>query len=152
PVNQDGQFDLKDLEERITADLANNLGNLLSRTITLAHQNGLHTIAAFDEWQGHDALLKDAMQEAYRLYADEMEKCAFHVALAAAWKFIADINAYFQAQQPWLLAKKDPERFKRVISATCHSLYASAVMAWPVMPKKMETLLEYLGHAIKRDG
>jgi len=147
-VTQDGHFDLKDLEERVSADLANNLGNLLNRMVTLALNNDLKTVTPPVALETASAALKEKCEEAFRLYWDEMGKYSVHIALANAWKFISEVNAYFHSQQPWVLASKNKDLFAEVISSTCHSLYAIGLMLWPVMPKKMEELLGSLGYAI----
>ena len=144
-INQDGHFDLKTLEEHINADLANNLGNLLSRTVALAVANQLSTINAPEAWEVASAALREKCEEAFRLYWEEMNKGFYHVALADLFKFISEVNAYFHAQQPWILAKQNKELFAEVISASCHSLHAIAIMLWPIMPEKMEQLLKTLG-------
>lgn len=144
-ITHDGHFDLKDLEERIGSDLANNLGNLLSRTIALALSNDLQTVPAPSVLEASSAALREKCEEAYRFYWEEMNKGFIHLALAELMKFISEINAYFQAQTPWILAKKNKELFAEVITTTCHSLYAVGLMLWPIMPKKMEQMLEHLG-------
>lgn len=144
-VTHDGHFDLKDLEERIGADLANNLGNLLSRTVALALNNNLQEVPAPVTLEATSASLREKCEEAYRFYWEEMNKGFFHLALAELMKFISEINAYFQSQTPWILAKQNKELFAEVISATCHSLYAVGVMLWPIMPNKMEQMLTTLG-------
>ncbi len=149
PISQDGHFDLKDLEERINADLANNLGNLLNRTLTLALNNGLSTVNSPATYEATSAALRERCEEAYRLYWEEMNKGYFHIGLAGLWQFISEVNAYFHAQQPWVLAKKNPELFAEVIAAVCHSLNAIATMLWPIMPSKMTSLLASLGKRLE---
>lgn len=144
-VNQDGQFDLQDLENRINADLANNLGNLLNRTVTLARNNGLSTVNVPAAWTAAELALHDKCAEAFRSYWDEMNHYNFHVALANLWQFVSEVNAYFHAQQPWAVAKQDKERFAVIISAVCHSLNAIGTMLWAVMPSKMEQLRAAIG-------
>jgi methionyl-tRNA synthetase len=147
-ITQDGRFDLKDLEERISADLANNLGNLLNRMLTLAANHGLQEVQTPSTLESSSAALKEKCDETFRFYWEEMNKYSVHLALAQAWRFLSDINAYFHAQQPWTLANRNKELFAEVIASTCHSLYAIGLMAWPIMPKKMEELLAALGHKI----
>jgi methionyl-tRNA synthetase len=65
--------------------------------------------------------------------------------LSRLWKLVNQTNAYFHAQEPWKLSKSDPEKFKEVLSATCHSLRTIAVLLWPIMPQTMETLLGSIG-------
>ncbi|MFH1644628.1 MAG: methionine--tRNA ligase [bacterium] len=147
PITQDGKFDLKDLENRISGDLANNLGNLLNRTVGLALKNGLETVETFNVWEADSASLKEKCEEAFRSFWDDMNHKNYHIALADLGNFISEVNGYFHYMQPWVLAKKNNELFKEVISATCHSLYAIGIMLWPIMPRKMEKLLQHLGYS-----
>jgi methionyl-tRNA synthetase len=148
-ITQDGNFDLKGLEERISADLANNLGNLLNRTVSLALKNELLSVLPPEKLIGKVKILRDKCEEAYRLYWEEMNKGFFHVALADLWKFISEVNVFFHDQQPWALAKKNNKKFEEVISAACHSLYSIGIMLWPIMPKKMEQLLASIGYKLE---
>ena len=145
-ITQDGQFDLKDLENHITADLANNLGNLLNRTLTLALNNNLKEVKAPPVLEAVTVVLKEKCAEAFRVYQDEMHNYNYHIALAELWRFISEVNAYFHALEPWKLAKNNKELFAETIYAACQSLKAIGIMLWPVMPKKMEQLLASLGH------
>lgn len=157
-ITQDGSFSLKDLEEHITADLANNLGNLLNRTLTLALKHGLERVSpptgddgacSASLWEERSNVLRDHCSETYRFYWEEMNKGLYHVALAELWKFMSLVNAFFHEQQPWVLAKTNRELFDEVIAATCHSLRAIGIMLWPIMPTKMASLLASLGHTLE---
>ena len=148
PVNQDGSFDLKDLEDRISGDLANNLGNLLSRISTLALAYGLATVPSPTSLEPASAALKERCEETFRLYWEEMNKYSLHTALAHLWKFISEVNAYVQSQKPWELAKTNKELFGEVIASTCNCLHAIGIMLWPVMPQKMELMLGAIGKTI----
>jgi len=145
-VAQDSQFDLKDLENYITADLANGVGNLLSRTLTLALNNNFSTVKAPSTLEPSSAAVKEKSEEAFRVYWEEMNNLHPHIALAELWKFVAHVNAYFHTMQPWVLAKQNRELFEEVIYTACQSMYEIAILLWPVMPKKMEELLKHLGH------
>ncbi|MBD3231581.1 methionine--tRNA ligase [Candidatus Dependentiae bacterium] len=148
PINQDGLFDIKDLEKRISSDLANNLGNLLNRTITLALNNNLEKIEAPQVLEAESIAIKEKCEESFRSFWDEMNHYHFHVALSDLWKFISELNSFFHEQQPWILAKNNKPLFEEIISDICHSLYSVAIMLWPIMPKKMEILLDTLGEKI----
>jgi len=145
-VTQDGHFSLKDLEERIGADLSNNLGNLLNRTLTLALNNGLEKVAPVKTLEASSAALKEKCEEAFRSYWEGMNHSQYHIALADLWTFVSQVNAFFHEQKPWAVAKENKELFAEIISSVCHSLYSIALMLWPIMPKKMEELLSCLGH------
>lgn len=144
-ITHDGTFDLKDLEDRLTADLANSLGNLLNRITTLAANNDYTAVAAPASLEPASEALKLRTAEAYRCVAEEMDKYYFHTALAEVWKLIAAINAYVHEQQPWKLAKSNRALFEEVIACACNALYVVGLLLWPVMPNKMEELLVCLG-------
>ncbi len=147
PINSDGDFSTGDLEQRITSDLANDLGNLLNRMVSLAERYGEHTVKPNKIWQQAALDLRDEAWNMIEDYEGHMADFEFHLALARLWQFINRTNAYFHEQEPWKVAKKDPEAFQEILSATCHSLRIIAFLLWPVMPTKMEQLLESLGHA-----
>ncbi len=147
PINSDGDFSTGDLEQRITSDLANDLGNLLNRMVSLADQHGHHTVEPCKIWKQAALDLQDEARNMIEDYERHMADFEFHLALARLWQFINRTNAYFHEQEPWKVAKVDAEAFQEILSATCHSLRVIAFLLSPVMPTKMEQLLESLGHA-----
>lgn len=150
-VNQDGHFNLQDLENRISSDLSNNLGNLLNRTITLALNNGLTKVTSPSTLEAEGVALKEKCEEAFRSYWDGMSHYQYHVAISDLWKFVSEVNAYFHSQKPWEAAKSNRELFDEIISVVCHSLYSIGIMLWPIMPKKMEELLDSIGIKIDKN-
>jgi len=150
-VSQDGDFSTQDLEQRISSDLANDLGNLLNRMVTLAQKNGIETIEPPQIWSDKALELRGQSSNALMEFQSYMSDYQFHMALASLWKFINKVNAFFHSQEPWKLAKTDQDAFLQVLSATAHSLYFIAVLLWPVMPKKMELLLSSLGQKFNLD-
>lgn len=151
PVNSDGDFSTGDLERCITSDLANDLGNLLHRMVSLADRYGRHEIAPQKVWAPEAVHLRDESWNAIEEYTSHMQAHEFHLALARLWKFINKVNSYFHGQEPWKVAKSDPKKFVEILSATCHSLRVIAVLLWPVMPEKMEQLLISLGHTFNKE-
>ena len=145
PVNQDGDFSIADVEMRIESDLANDLGNLLNRMVALGHKYDVLTVQSCSVWSQEALNLRDESFNAIEDFSNHMNDYMFHLALARLWKFIHATNSYFHGQEPWKLAKSDIGAFMQVLSATCHSLRAIAVLLWPVMPKKMEELLSSIG-------
>lgn len=145
-INQDGHFDINDLQTRIASDLANNLGNLLNRTVTLALNNNLKEVVAPKALELKTIALKEKCESAYRNFWDAMNHYQFHTALSELWVFISQVNAFFHEMQPWALVKTDKEMFEEVIYAVTHSLYTIGVLLWPVMPKKSQELLNAIGH------
>lgn len=147
-ITHDGTFDLKDLEDRLNADLANSFGNLLNRIVTLAVNNNYTTVKAPVILEPSSQAVKMRTAEGYRFFADEMEKYFYHTAFAEIWKIIAAVNGYVHEQEPWKLAKTNRPLFEEVIATACNALRVIAITLWPVMPKKMEELLATIGAPI----
>ena len=144
-ITHDTDFSIQDLEQRITSDLANDLGNLLNRMLTLALKNNLAVVPEQKVWLEGAVDLRAHCWDAIKDYEQLIEDGLMHLALARLWKFINQVNGYFHAHEPWQLVKTDAVKFAEVISAVCHSLYAIGVLLLPVMPKKMADLLKNLG-------
>ena len=144
-ITQDGDFSIEDLEQRISSDLANDLGNLLNRMVTLAYKNDAKVIQAPKIWGESELELRGDCLNAISDFQTYMADYQFHMALGSLWRFINKVNAYFHAKEPWKLVKTDRDAFLQVLSATGHSLCAIAILLWPIMPKKMELLLHSLG-------
>ncbi|MBT3455566.1 methionine--tRNA ligase [bacterium] len=140
-ITQDSDFDIDDLEKRLSTDLANDLGNLLNRVIILAEKNDCLNVKPAEDWSEESKKLQENAIQAIQLFTKHMNEFYFHIALSHVWKFINQVNAYFHDQEPWKQAKLDKKQFAQIISATCHSLYTISVLLWPVMPKKMSELL-----------
>jgi len=151
-INQDGDFSIEDVENRIEADLANDLGNLLNRMVALAEKHDAMNIVPISVWSPAAVELRDEAFNAIEDFYAHMNEYMFHHALASLWKFIHMTNAYFHGQEPWKIAKTDKASFIEVLSATCHSLRTIAILLWPIMPKKMEELLKSLGVVFKHEN
>lgn len=143
-TGQDSNFSLDDLEQRITSDLANDLGNLLNRMTTLAEKNQIFSLDSV-EWSPESKLLQEQTLQMIESVKTYMQHYSIHMALAAIWKFIAQSNAFFHAHEPWKLALKDRPKFLEIISAVCHSLRCVGLLLWPIMPKSMEQMLMSIG-------
>jgi methionyl-tRNA synthetase len=146
PVNQDGDFSIEDLEQRITSDLANDLGNLLNRMILLADKYNVFDLPIITTWSVQSLALRSQAWDMVAQFERHMQACEIHLALASMWRFIHAVNAYFHEKQPWKIAAQDKHAFIEVLSATAHSLRTVAVLLWPVMPSKTHELLASLGH------
>jgi methionyl-tRNA synthetase len=144
-ITHDGEFTVADLEQKISSDLADDLGNLLNRMVMLADKHGIHELAAPAAWGSKALELRDESLNMLQEFNAHMDDFMFHLALARLWKFISQVNGYFHSEQPWKIAKTDPALFKEIISATAHSLRIIAILLWPVMPHKMQDLLGSLG-------
>ena len=149
-ITHDSEFGTGDLEQRISSELANDLGNLLNRMVMLADKHQLYEVKAPANWSAKEIELRDAFWDMLEFFIIDMEEGYYYRALNALWKYINEVNAYFHAQEPWKIA--DKERFNEVMAATCHSLYAVGTLLHPVMPSKMATMLNSLGVSAEFKG
>ena len=144
-ITQDSSFSTADLEQSINSELANDLGNLLNRVVTLAQKNGLDRVVPPKIWSEDVLELRDNCWTMIENAQEYMDNFVIHMALGEIWKFINQLNAYVHKHEPWKLVKTDKEKFNEIISASCHGLYVVGNLLWPIMPEKMMELLNALG-------
>jgi len=145
PFGQDGSYSVEAITNRINADLANDLGNLAQRSLSMIARNcggavpEPGALAPADE-----ALLKraDALLETCRT---AMEAQQIHRALADIWLVVGEANRYFAEAAPWELKKTDPKRMNTVLYVTAEVVRIVSILVQPVMPGAAARLLDHLG-------
>ena len=136
---------------RINTDLANELGNLAQRSLSMVNKNLDGIVPAPGPVTDEDAALlahADGLLEKVRAH---FEVPAMHLALEAIWLMLGAANRYFSAQEPWVLRKSDSaadqERFGSVLYTTLEVVRIAALLIQPVMPESAAKLLDLLGPA-----
>ena len=145
PFGQDGSYNHEAIVARINADLANDLGNLAQRSLSMiAKQLGgvLPEPGAFSDTDKAILAQADAM---IGLARTAMASQQIHQALNAVWAVVAEANRYFAGEAPWALAKTDPQRQKTVLYVTAEVVRQIAILAQPVMPESCAKMLDVLG-------
>ncbi|MGG3733613.1 methionine--tRNA ligase [Heyndrickxia coagulans] len=143
PFGADGIFTPEGFVERINFDLANDLGNLLNRTIAMMNQYLDGVIPTFaGSHNPYSIQLVTAYKEAVKKYEDAMENMQFSVALASLWEFVSRTNKYIDETTPWTLAKDETKRadLAEVMVHLAESLRHIAILLQPFLtstPKKI---------------
>lgn len=142
---QDGSYSHEAIATRINADLANELGNLAQRSLTMVAKNLDGLAPAPGEFTEDDLALlaqADALLEKVRA---EFDVQALHLALEAIWHVLGETNRYFSAQEPWVLRKTDPARMATVLYVTLEVVRIVGILVQPVMPDSGTKILDLLG-------
>ena len=143
PFGQDGSYSHEAIVQRINADLANDLGNLAQRSLSMIAKNSDARIPKPDIFGETDRTILAA---ADGLIADAriaMKQFALHTMLAAIWKVVADANRYFASEEPWKL-KDNPARRDTVLYTTIEVIRNIAILTQPVTPTASAKLLDLL--------
>jgi methionyl-tRNA synthetase len=142
---QDGTYSHEAIVARINADLANDLGNLAQRSLSMiAKQLGgvLPTPGAFSD---NDKAILAQTDGMIAIAREAMASQQIHHWLNAVWAVVAEANRYFAGEAPWALAKTDPARQHTVLYVTAEVIRQIAILTQPVMPQASEKLLDSLG-------
>ena len=135
-LGQDGNFSRDALIERINSDLANDLGNLLHRTLSMAKKFQGGVLSAPVGESEIDKSLKADAAETVKVYRENMDKMELSAALKKAWAFVSRSNKYIDETAPWALAKDETKKQElgRVLYNLAESLRFIAVLISPYMP------------------
>lgn len=148
PFGSDGVFSPESFVERTNFDLANDLGNLLNRTVSMMNKYFDGVIPTENlEATEFDATLKVFAENVRIKYEESMEKMQFSVVLAELWTLVSRTNKYIDETSPWVLAKNEEDRPKlaSVMANLAESLRHIAVMLQPFMTSAPKQIAEQLG-------
>lgn len=148
PFGNDGIFTPEDFVNRVNFDLANDLGNLLNRTVAMInkYRDGVLPVLQHGVTPVDDDLEKTAA-ESFTTYQQEMDRYHFADALAAVWQLISRTNKYIDETEPWKLAKDDnaQDQLDSVLAHLAASLRLAAIMLQPVMTHAPQEIFTQLG-------
>jgi len=133
---EDGDFSVERLRQRYTSELANDLGNLLHRTLSMADRYFGSKVPAQTEGD---------LAPRWQRYEDGMENLDFAAALDAIWGILRDSNRYIDDTKPWELAKSDTEKLEKVIYTLLERLRHVAWMLAPITPEVAQNICVQLG-------
>ena len=144
PFGQDGSYSHDAIVNRTNADLANGLGNLAQRSLSMIAKNCGGVVPQRGELTEADSAILDQAVEALGTARKTMAEQGIHLALAAIFGVVAEADRYFASQAPWALKKTDPERMETVLWTTAELVRRVALLCQPFVPGSAAKLLDLL--------
>ena len=144
PFGQDGNYSHEAIVNRINADLANDLGNLAQRSLSMVARQLGGVLPKPGPLSGSDQEILGAADGMMNKAREAMKTQQLHQVLNAVWAVVAQANRYFAGEAPWALAKTDPVRQGTVLYITAEVLRQVAILSAPFMPASASKLLDFL--------
>jgi len=144
PFGQDGSYSHDAIVARINADLANDLGNLAQRSLSMIAKNCAGALPEPGDFTDADRALLDLADGTLAKVRDALDTQAIHKAAEAIWNVVGEANRYFAAQEPWALKKTDPARMGTVLYVTAETVRQIAILAQALTPEAAGKLLDQL--------
>ena len=145
PLGLDGEYSDEAFHRRYTSDLANDLGNLLNRVLTVAEKYSEGKVPNPSEMKEEDKALLEKIEETAKRVEEEMEKFNPSSALGSIWEVIQDANRYIDQQAPWNLTS-DKERLNTVIYTLLETLRRISILLYAFIPDSAVKIQEQLGY------
>ncbi len=141
---QDGSYSDESIINRTNADLANDLGNLAQRSLSMVAKHCDGKIPQPNAFSDEDREILAAVDGLLPISKTFVDKQALHLWVGAIWQVVSDANKYFAGQEPWALRKTDMERMNTVLYVTAEIIRQVGILAQPIMPQSAGKLLDLL--------
>ncbi|MFI8414655.1 methionine--tRNA ligase [Paeniglutamicibacter gangotriensis] len=145
PFGADGSYSHDTIVGRMNSDLANNLGNLAQRSLSMVAKNCGGVVPTPEGFTDKDQQVLAEAGKLLEICRDSFDRQEFSKALEAMWTVLGDTNAYFAGQAPWVLRKTDAARMETVLYVTMEVVRRVSMLLQPVMPSAAASLLMILG-------
>ncbi len=147
PFGSDGSLNHQAIISRMNVELANDLGNLAQRSLSLIAKNLDGRLPARGDATPEDTALLDTANALPDIVRMHMDRQTFHEALEEIWKVIRSANGYIDRQAPWALRKTDPARMAVVLRVLVDAIRVVATLLQPFMPGSIGRMMDQLGIA-----
>jgi methionyl-tRNA synthetase len=144
PFGADGDFSHRALIQRINSELANELGNLAQRSLSMINKNCVAMTPLPALFTAEDQTLLDHAATLLPLLRAAFDRQLFHEGLEIVWQVVRAANGYVDRQAPWSLKTKDVDRMGTVLYVLAETVRRIALVLQPVMPESMASLLDQL--------
>jgi methionyl-tRNA synthetase len=141
----DGNYSPEAIANRINADLANDLGNLAQRSLSMIAKNCAGKVPEPGAFTAEDEAILATADAMHAKAREAMDRQAITRYLDGVWAVVADANRYFAGEEPWAKKKTDVKRMETILYVTAEVVRQIAVLAAAVMPHSAEKLLDLLG-------
>ncbi len=155
PFGNDGNFSKDAMAERINSDLANNIGNLAQRTLSMIAKNCNGKVPSNDSPEENTSIsqnpcseisLKDLCYSRFNAHTGAMNEFKFNIEIEEILTIATRANGYIDLQEPWKLKKENPDRMQTVLYTLAESIRCIAIMLQPFTPIAAKKLLLQLGY------
>ncbi|WP_299380963.1 methionine--tRNA ligase [uncultured Kiloniella sp.] len=144
PFGKDGDYSKQAMISRMNGDLANDIGNLAQRVLSMVFKNCEGRIPEHGDFTNADKELLDSVAALHDKLRNDFDKQSFHRGLESVWNVISAANKYVDEQAPWGLKKTDLARMRTVLYVLTETIRQIAILLQPVMPESMEKMLNQL--------
>jgi methionyl-tRNA synthetase len=143
PSGEDGDFSYKKLEDRYNGDLANGLGNLVQRVVTLVDSKLSGELIY--KYESVDKEVREKTENLFKDYVKNTESFLLHEALVKTWELVGFGDKYLDEKAPWKVIKHDEAEFIKIINNSMYIIYNLAWMLVPFLPETADKIFKAMG-------